>query len=152
MTRCLWLARTLPFPWTAGDRIYTAKLAGALGHAGAEVTFAGFAAEVPPQPMSGITWHVVPGQPHRFLEGGHVMFGADAVIGRHAVGRHPLADQRVGRKRFGRSRRRRFRPFSIRREAFRRVSSASFPKAERDHDRRHHRLRIRQSAVGRQGF
>lgn len=63
MTRCLWLARTLPFPWTAGDRIYTAKLAGALGSAGAEVTFAGFAAEVPPQPMPGITWHVVPGQP-----------------------------------------------------------------------------------------
>jgi len=63
MIRCLWLARTLPFPWTAGDRIYTAKLAGALAGAGVEVTFAGYAAEVPPQPMPGITWHTVPSGP-----------------------------------------------------------------------------------------
>lgn len=69
MIRCLWLARTLPFPWTAGDRIYTAKLAGALAGAGAEVTFAGYAAEVPPQAMPGITWHVVPGAPRGRLAG-----------------------------------------------------------------------------------
>ena len=69
MIRCLWLARTLPFPWTAGDRIYTAKLAAALAGAGAEVTFAGYAAEVPPQPMPGITWHVVPGAPRGRLAG-----------------------------------------------------------------------------------
>lgn len=67
MIRCLWLARTFPFPWTAGDRIYTAKLAGALAGAGADITFAGFAADVPTQPMPGITWHVVPGQPRAQL-------------------------------------------------------------------------------------
>ncbi|MCI0753678.1 glycosyltransferase [Teichococcus vastitatis] len=69
MTRCLWLARALPFPWTAGNRIYTAKLAGALAGAGVEVTFAGYAAEVPPQPMPGITWHIVPGGPRGHLAG-----------------------------------------------------------------------------------
>ncbi|MDJ0387764.1 glycosyltransferase [Roseomonas sp. E05] len=67
MIRCLWLARTLPFPWTAGDRIYTAKLAGALAGAGVDVTFAGFAAEAPAQPMPGITWHTVPGGPRARL-------------------------------------------------------------------------------------
>lgn len=63
MTRCLWLARTLPFPLTAGDRIYTAKLAGALASAGVEITFAGFAGDAPAQPIPGITWHIVPGGP-----------------------------------------------------------------------------------------
>jgi len=67
MIRCLWLARTLPFPWTAGDRIYTAKLASALAGAGAEVTFAGFAAEVPAQRVPGITWQIVPGAPRARL-------------------------------------------------------------------------------------
>ncbi|MFC3125977.1 glycosyltransferase [Pseudoroseomonas globiformis] len=63
MMRCLWLARAMPFPWTAGDRIYTAKLAGALAGAGVDVTFAGYAGEAPPQPMPGVTWHIVPGGP-----------------------------------------------------------------------------------------
>lgn len=63
MTRCLWLARSLPFPLTAGDRIYTAKLAGALASAGVEITFAGFAGDAPAQPIPGIAWHTVPGGP-----------------------------------------------------------------------------------------
>jgi glycosyltransferase involved in cell wall biosynthesis len=59
--RCLWLARAMPFPWTAGDRIYTAKLAGALAAAGVDVTFAGLEGEAPPSAMPGIRWHIVPG-------------------------------------------------------------------------------------------
>lgn len=62
--RCLWLSRFLPFPQTAGDRIYTARLAAALAGAGAEVTFAGLAGEeAPPPPPLGLRWHLVPGPP-----------------------------------------------------------------------------------------
>jgi glycosyltransferase involved in cell wall biosynthesis len=42
--RCLWIARELPFPTNTGDRIYTARLAKALGDAGADVTFVGLEA------------------------------------------------------------------------------------------------------------
>lgn len=59
--RCLWLARSMPFPATAGDRIYSAKLATALAAAGADVTFVGLGGEAPPPPVEGITWHIVPG-------------------------------------------------------------------------------------------
>ncbi|MBB5693915.1 glycosyltransferase [Muricoccus pecuniae] len=59
--RCLWLARSMPFPWTAGDRIYTAKLAGAFAAAGVDVTFVGLEGEAPPAPMPNIRWHIVPG-------------------------------------------------------------------------------------------
>jgi hypothetical protein len=41
--KCLWLSRILPFPQTAGDRIYSLNLAKSLARAGAEVTFVGFA-------------------------------------------------------------------------------------------------------------
>jgi glycosyltransferase involved in cell wall biosynthesis len=61
MLRCLWLARSMPFPWTAGDRIYTAKLAAAFAAAGVDLTFAGMAGEAPPQALPGIRWHVVMG-------------------------------------------------------------------------------------------
>jgi hypothetical protein len=60
--RCLWLARSMPFPWTAGDRIYTAKLASAFAAAGADVTFAGLPGEDEPAATPGIQWHVVAGQ------------------------------------------------------------------------------------------
>lgn len=40
---CLWIARELPFPTDAGDRIYSANLAGALAEAGAMVRFLGYA-------------------------------------------------------------------------------------------------------------
>lgn len=59
---CLWLARTLPFPQTAGDRIYSAKLAGALARAGAEVTFAGFAGDAPAAPVDGVSWSQIAGR------------------------------------------------------------------------------------------
>lgn len=47
---CLWIARELPFPPDAGDRIYSGHLATALAEAGAAVRFCGFAgagAELP---------------------------------------------------------------------------------------------------------
>ena len=40
--RCLWLSRDIPFPQDAGDRIYSANLALALAHAGAEVRYLGY--------------------------------------------------------------------------------------------------------------
>jgi glycosyltransferase involved in cell wall biosynthesis len=63
MMRCLWIARGMPFPLTAGDRIYSARLAGALAAAQARVVMTGFAGEAPPQAVPGIDWRVVPGRP-----------------------------------------------------------------------------------------
>lgn len=83
MTHCLWLARGLPFPLTAGDRIYSAKLAAALAGAGVAVTFAGFAAEAPAQPMPGIAWHTVPGAPRGRLAA--LASRMPLVAGRHAT-------------------------------------------------------------------
>ncbi|MBI5716108.1 MAG: glycosyltransferase [Burkholderiales bacterium] len=64
--RCLWLARTLPFPLDSGDRIYSARLAGALAEAGASVHFFGHAARrdaVPPG-HAAVRWHGIGGGPH----------------------------------------------------------------------------------------
>jgi glycosyltransferase involved in cell wall biosynthesis len=59
--RVLWLARTLPFPWTMGDRIYTAQLAKSLAQAGAQITFVGHAVDAPVQDCPGVAWIAVPG-------------------------------------------------------------------------------------------
>lgn len=40
--RCLWIARDLPFPLDAGDRIYSANMARSLGEAGTYVRFLGY--------------------------------------------------------------------------------------------------------------
>jgi len=40
--RCLWVSHDIPFPQDAGDRIYSANLASALAHAGAEVRYLGY--------------------------------------------------------------------------------------------------------------
>lgn len=61
--RCLWLARTIPFPLTAGDRVYSARLAEALAGTGAEVAFLGLDGAEPAIPMPGIAWEVVAGGP-----------------------------------------------------------------------------------------
>lgn len=61
--RCLWLARALPFPLDSGDRIYSARLAGALADAGCEVHFVGLAAapaDMPPA-RPGLVWDAVEG-------------------------------------------------------------------------------------------
>lgn len=62
MQSCLWLARTMPFPLTSGDRIYTGKLVEALASRGVAITYAGFAGTEPPTAAAGVTWHIVPGQ------------------------------------------------------------------------------------------
>jgi polysaccharide biosynthesis protein PslH len=64
----LWLGRTLPVPLNAGDRIYSAQLAGAVARQGAHVAFLGL--ENSDQPGSDLTqldprvrWQVVSGTP-----------------------------------------------------------------------------------------
>lgn len=66
--RVLWLARTLPLPLNAGDRIYTAAIAEALARAGARVTYLGLAN--PDEAMgsraalsAAVDWVEVPGAP-----------------------------------------------------------------------------------------
>ena len=62
--RCLWLARSLPFPQDSGDRIYSAQLARALAQAGAEVDFVGHRATGPaaePPPDWPVRWHAIDG-------------------------------------------------------------------------------------------
>jgi glycosyltransferase involved in cell wall biosynthesis len=60
--RCLWLARSLPFPQDSGDRIYSAQLARALAQAGAEVDFVGHrSSEAEPPPDWPVRWHAIDG-------------------------------------------------------------------------------------------
>jgi len=70
----LWLGRTIPIPLNAGDRIYTAHLAGAVARQGARVVFLGL--ENPDdqtgslgQLESAVRWKVVPGAPNPRLFG-----------------------------------------------------------------------------------
>jgi glycosyltransferase involved in cell wall biosynthesis len=72
-TSILWLGRTMPVPLNAGDRIYSAQLAGAVARQGAHVVFLGL--ENPDEPGGGslaqlesrIRWKVVPGGPNSRL-------------------------------------------------------------------------------------
>ena len=64
----LWLGRTLPLPLNSGDRVYTAKLVGAVARAKADVVFLGLGN--PDESMgdlaaldAGIEWRLVPGRP-----------------------------------------------------------------------------------------
>jgi len=60
--RCLWLARSLPFPQDSGDRIYSAQLARALAQAGAEVDFVGHRAIGAEAPADWpVRWHAIDG-------------------------------------------------------------------------------------------
>ncbi|WP_407158543.1 glycosyltransferase [Bradyrhizobium sp. STM 3557] len=65
----LWLGRTIPLPLNAGDRIYSAQLAGAVARQGARVVFLGLQnpdeqtgslVELEPQ----VCWKLVPGTPN----------------------------------------------------------------------------------------
>ena len=79
----LWLARSLPYPLTAGDRIYSAKLAAATAEAGAHVVFAGLSADTSPEPAPGITWHAVPGKQRSQL---HALVSTRPLVtARHAT-------------------------------------------------------------------
>ena len=71
-TSILWLGRTMPIPLNAGDRIYSAQLAGAVARQGAHVVFLGL--ENPDEPGGSlaqleprIRWKVVPGSPNSRL-------------------------------------------------------------------------------------
>ncbi len=67
--KALWIARTLPFPLDAGDRIYSARLMRAFAEAGADLTVTGFAAtpaEATPLDWP-VRWCTVPGAPHGTL-------------------------------------------------------------------------------------
>ena len=64
----LWLGRTIPVPLNAGDRIYSAQLAGAVARQGAQVVFLGLENSDEPggdtaqlDPL--VRWQVVPGTP-----------------------------------------------------------------------------------------
>jgi len=68
--RCLWLARAIPLPLSSGENIYTARLAQALGAAGASVTFMGLATSAASSLRAAeafegrIEWNIVPGRPN----------------------------------------------------------------------------------------
>lgn len=87
--RCLWLARALPFPLTAGDRIYSAKLAAALAGSGALVTFAGFAGDGSAPAVPNLAWHRVPGGPRGPL--GALGSRMPLVAARHATAAYRAA-------------------------------------------------------------
>jgi polysaccharide biosynthesis protein PslH len=64
----LWLGRTMPLPLNAGDRIYSAQLAGAVARAGARLVFLGL--DNPDEPTGDLSnleskalWRLVPGAP-----------------------------------------------------------------------------------------
>ncbi len=72
--RVLWLARAMPLPLDAGDRMYSAFLAEALGMAGADVRFVGLASPDAPdadprQFLSRVTFTTVAGQPASQIRG-----------------------------------------------------------------------------------
>jgi glycosyltransferase involved in cell wall biosynthesis len=55
--RLLWVIRTLPFPQTSGDRVYSAQLIRAVAEAGAAVTVIGLSTGTPPEPdFARIDW------------------------------------------------------------------------------------------------
>lgn len=95
MMRCLWLSRTLPFPWTAGDRIYSAKLAQALAAAGAEVTFAGLAADSLIPVVPNVQWNEVPGGPRGRLAS--LASRMPLVAARHATPAYHAAVAKLAR-------------------------------------------------------
>lgn len=87
--RCLWLARTLPFPLTAGDRIYSAKLAGALAISGASVTFVGIGDADGATNIPGLRWKAIPGAARS--HGRSVFSAMPLVAARHATSAYQAA-------------------------------------------------------------
>ena len=66
-SRCLWIARELPFPLNSGDRVYSAGLATALAGTGVEVVFAAQCEDLAALRLpegSPVRWHPVEGRPH----------------------------------------------------------------------------------------
>jgi polysaccharide biosynthesis protein PslH len=66
--RILWVIRTLPFPLTSGDRVYSAEFIRAAAEAGAEVTVLGLKTEAAPAITAAkVTWMPVEAQPRPSL-------------------------------------------------------------------------------------
>jgi len=66
--RILWVIRTLPFPQTSGDRVYSAQFIRAIAEGGAEVTVLGLATGTAPEPgFDTVTWIPVAAQPRASL-------------------------------------------------------------------------------------
>ena len=66
--RILWVIRTLPFPQTSGDRVYSAEFIRAIAEAGAAVTVLGLATGTPPESgFDKITWIPVKAEPRHSL-------------------------------------------------------------------------------------
>jgi len=62
MLRCLWIARDIPFPLDAGDKVYSAHLARALSDSGVFVRLLGFAGDQTTVPADWpVDWVAVPG-------------------------------------------------------------------------------------------
>ena len=79
----LWLGRTLPLPLHSGDRVYSARLIGAVARAGARVTCLGL--DNPDEPSGdrdvlepAVDWQVVPGPPRSRLLS---LFGSLPMVG-----------------------------------------------------------------------
>jgi glycosyltransferase involved in cell wall biosynthesis len=66
--RILWVIRTLPFPQTSGDRVYSAQFIGAIAEAGAEVTVIGLATGAAPEiGFERVNWIPVEAEPRASL-------------------------------------------------------------------------------------
>jgi glycosyltransferase involved in cell wall biosynthesis len=66
--RILWVIRTLPFPQTSGDRVYSAQFIRAIAEAGADVTVLGLATGTPPEAgFDRIRWIPVEAEPRSSL-------------------------------------------------------------------------------------
>jgi glycosyltransferase involved in cell wall biosynthesis len=67
-SRILWVIRTLPFPQTSGDRVYSAQFIRAIAEAGADVTVLGLATGTPPEPgFEKVNWIPVDAEPRSSL-------------------------------------------------------------------------------------
>jgi polysaccharide biosynthesis protein PslH len=66
--RILWVIRTLPFPKTSGDRVYSAEFIRAVAEAGAEITVLGLKTETAPEAgAANVSWIPVEAQPRHSL-------------------------------------------------------------------------------------
>lgn len=66
--RILWVIRTLPFPQTSGDRVYSAQFIRAVAEAGADVTVIGLATGTPAEAgFDQVNWVPVAAQPRSSL-------------------------------------------------------------------------------------
>lgn len=92
--RCLWIARDLPFPPDAGDRIYSLNMSRALCEAGAQLRFFGFGTEVPDTAGDWpVDVHAVGGSKHGTMRGLFSRLPLAAAIHDTAAYRHALDAQ-----------------------------------------------------------